>query len=301
MNHRISDSFKSARNLENIQRHQKLVAGLQERISTGKRINRPSDDPAGAEIVLNLKTSMAEIEQFKRSAAAANQKLVAADDVLAGYTKLLDRTRSLVAQGLSGTASQTAQNALAAELESIRERVLSTANARYGDEYLFGGTRQDAPPFDPVTATPAPTPASAQYVQVEPGANAIPVGITAERVFSDGASNVLTDLNAAITALRGTGNPSADHATLENTMSRLQIYANSASVAQAEIGANMNITELAQERLTADTQSFAERVSGIEDADLAESVVGLADAQRALEATLQATAASRRSLFDYLG
>ena len=301
MTYRVTDSLNSANSAARINSQRGLLNVLQERIASGKRINRPSDDPNGAEVVIKLRTSQTEIEQFKRSAASANQKLTASDDALNGYENILDRVKTLVAQGLSGTATQTARESLATEIGSLRERILNTANSKSGDEYLFGGSRQNEPPFDPATATASATAANARYIQIEPGTNAIAVGVTAEAVFGDANSDIFKDLDAAIAALRGTGDDAADHTTLETTMSRLKIYADSASVAHAKIGANMNITELAQEHLTGDYQSLDERANEIEGADFAETAVKLAEAQRALDATLQVTANGRRSLFDFLG
>lgn len=301
MNFRVTDSFSRANTKARINAQRNVLSVLQERIASGKRVNRPSDDPAGAGLVLNLRTSQAEIEQFKRSASFAGQKLTAADDVLSNYAKILDRVKTLTAQGMSDTTTQQARNALATELETLRGTILNTANSKYNDEYLFGGTRQNAPPFDPATYAPAAISSNAQYVQIEPGANAIAVGVTAETIFSDPVSNVFNDLDAAAAALRGTGDAAADRATLENMMSRLKIYADAASLAQAKIGANMNGVEITLERLNGDFISLDERAGQIEDADFAETAVQLAEAQRALEATLQVTANGRRSLFDFLG
>lgn len=301
MTYRITDSFSSANTTARINAQRSLLGVLQERISSGKRINRPSDDPSGAEMVLKLRTSQAEIEQFKRSAGSVGQKLTAADDTLSSYETVLDRVKTLMAQGLSDTTTQEAKNALATEIQALRERILSAANTKNGDEYLFGGTRQNAPPFNPANAAPAAAPTNPQYVQIEPGASAIASGVTAETIFSDANSTIFADLDAAISALRGTGNAATDHATLENTMSRLKIYSDAASLAHAKIGASMNIAEIAQERLGSDFLSLDERANDIEGDDFAETALKLAEAQRSLDATLQVAATQRRSLFDFLG
>lgn len=275
---------------------------LQERLTSGKRINRPSDDPSGASAVIRLRTSQNEIEQFKRSADFSNQRLTATDDSLSSYENVLQRVRTLTAQGLSDTTTQQGKNSIATEIEALRGRILNVANSKYGDEYLYGGSRQNSPPFDPTTAAPNATPANPQYIQIEPGANAIAVGVTAETVFSDATSNIFTDLNNAVLALRGTGDPVADRATLETTMSRLATYNDLATIAHAKVGANMNITTIAQERLGSDSLSFDERINNIEGDNFAESAIDLAETQSALEATLQMAAnTGRRSLFDYLG
>ena len=301
MNIRVSDSSTSFNLASRINGQRSVLSVLQERISSGKRINRPSDDPNGAEVVMNLKTSQKEIEQFKRSAATANQKLTAADSALNSYETVLDRLRALTTNALSGSTTQTSRNALASEMEALGERVLSIANLKNGDEFLFGGTRQNAAPFDPSTAAPSATPATASYVQIEPGTTAIAVGVTAETVFSDATSTIFKDLKAAVTALRGTGDATTDRASIENTMSRLSVYADLSGVARTRVGVSMNTAETAQGRLSDDSFSIEERVQSIESADFAETAIQLAEAQNVLEATLQVAAKGRRSLFDFLG
>jgi flagellar hook-associated protein 3 FlgL len=301
MNLRIVDSTSNSDLKSRINMQRGRISVLNERIATGKRINRPSDDPGGTQKVLNLRTSQVEIEQFKANAHAASQKLTFADDSLNGYETVMDRVRTLVAQGMSGTGTPTTQASIAAEVESLRGRVLNIANTKNGNEYIFGGTRQIAPPFDPVTAVPAATPTTAQYVQIEPGTNAIAVGVTADKIFADATSNIFTDLDAAIAALRGTGDPIADRATLESTMGRLSIYRDQVTSAHATVGANMNATDLALDNLTMSSLALDERASSIEDADYAETALGLADAQRNLDAILQIAARGTRSMFDFMG
>ena len=302
MNLRVTDNINGSESIARINAQRSRLGVLQERISTGKRINRASDDPSGAEAVINLKTTQTQIEQFARNANTASAKLTATDGALNEYENILTRLKTLVSQGLSDTTAQSARNALATEVDSLRSRVLSLANTKHGDEYLFGGTRQNAPPFDQATAASAGTPASARYVQIEPGANAIAVGVTAEAVFSDADSTIFADLTAAAAALRGTGDAAADKAALQNTMNRLGVYSGLSDVARIRVGVNMNVAETTIERLTNDSLSLDERISSIETADFAETALEFTNAQRVLEATLQVSAGqNRRSLFDFIG
>jgi flagellar hook-associated protein 3 FlgL len=300
MNYRIADRTSNAEFASRINSQRSLMAVMQERATTGKRINRASDDPAGAQAVLNLRTSQSEIEQFQRSAESANQKLVMADDSLNTLGNLMDHVRTLVAQAMSDTTTPEARNAIATEIEGLRGRILSTANTKNGEEYLFGGTRQNAPPFDPVTAAPAAASTTAQYSQIEPGATAIATGVTADKIFSDAASNIFTDLTAAVEALRGAWD-SDDQSTVRNTMVRMDVYNHQIMSAQAQIGTNMNAADIAKENLSVSFLTLDERASSIEDADFAETALGMTQAQSTLEAILQVAARGRRSLFDYLG
>lgn len=298
---RVTEQARSLNLTSRINKQNSDLSVLKERLVTGKKINRPSDDPQGASAAFNLRTSLNEIAQFKRVAQSANQKLTASDDALSGYQNVLERVRTLVTKGMSDTTTQESRDALATEIEALRGRILTVANTKYGDDYLFGGTRQNAPPFDPTTAVAAATPAAKQYVQIEPGATAVAVGTTADALFADATSTIFEDLTAAVTALRGTGDAAADRATLDNTMIRLNVFSNLAQVAHVEVGVTMNATELVQDRLISDSLSVEMRLDDIEADDFAKSALGLTEAQNALEATLQVAAGNRRSLLDFLG
>lgn len=297
---RVTDSNTNSSSVSRINSHRAQISVLQERLATGKRINRPSDDPFGAEAVINIRTSQNEIRQFKRNAEAVNLQLSAADESIGSYQNLVDRIKTLISQGLSDTTTQEGRNSIATEIESLRERVLSVANQKYDGEYLFGGVRQSEPPYDPTTGLPSALPTGSRYVQIEPGTNAIATGVTADTFLSDSVSDIFSDLDAAVTALRGTGDPVADRAALQNSFARAEVYSDLSNSARSRIGATVNITESAIERLSEDFLTFDQRASNIEGADFAETVVELTESQSALEATLQMIANGRRSLFDYL-
>ena len=298
---RVPDSFRPTNFTTQINTHRGRVAILQERITTGRRINRPSDDPVGAGAVLNIRTSQSEIDQFRRSAENANVKLSVVDGVLNTFSEFLERVRTKVTQGFNSTATQQTKEILAVELESLRSAILGIANRQAGGEYIFGGIRQDSAPFDETTGAPNPNPTVARFAQIEPGANAIATGAIAEDIFSDATSDIFADIDASITALRGTGDEVADKAALENTINRLTIYSDQSAIAQSKIGGNMALTTAAQERLTTDYLNLNAQANSIENADFTESAIEFAEAQNALNASLQVVANRQRSLIDFLG
>ena len=286
---------------ERINMNRLRINRLQEQIASGKRINRPSDDPIGAELVINLKTTRDQIAQYQKVSVTALQKLTAADNAFNNYQLNLDRAKTLISSGLSDITGQSSRDALADELEALRQGFISFANTRNGNEFLFGGNRQNVPPVDPVTGVPAATPTTAQYVQIEPGTNALAVGTTAESFMIDSGVTIFEDLDLAIAALRGTGDPVADQATLTNAMTRLTVFQDRAAEARSRIGVNMQSVERAKDRLSTVDLSVLESISNVEDADFAEAALELGQAQTALEATLAIAARSQRSLIDFLG
>lgn len=297
---RVTDSSISSTLASRVGAQRQRLTSLQEQISTGKRINRPSDDPAGAGAVLRLKTSQAEAEQFKSSADAVNDQLTYADTTLDSYQQTLDRIKTLLTQGASDTTTSQQQAVIATEIDSLRQQILSVANASHNGEYVFGGTRQNAPPYDSTTAAPSAIPSATQLVQVEPNAAPIAAGVRAETIFADANGTIFDALSSASAALRGTGNAAADKATLLATLDRLGDFADQANIARTNVGASMNAASAASDRLSNASLSYQAGAQTLEQVDFAQAATDLAAAQNALDASLQASRFGRQSLIDFL-
>lgn len=298
---RVTDAGANAKLTAQITAATQRISTAQEQISTGKRINRPSDDPASAEVVLRLRTSQTVVEQFNRNAGAAKDALLAADGVLEVYQQALDRARALLSQGASDTTSAAGKQTIAAEIDGIRERLLALANTRYDEGYLFGGTRQSAPPYN-TTGVPAATPASPQLIQIDPDGSPVTTGIPAETVFSDANGTIFAALTAAATALRGTGNAAADQTTVLTQLDRVTAFTDLAGVGRTIIGASLRRVEAAGSRLEQSSLSLEEAAQRLETADFAGAAVKLSESGRALDAILQTAAQiGRRSLIDLIG
>jgi flagellar hook-associated protein 3 FlgL len=301
MNIRITDSSLAANLSARISSNRLRVDQAQEQVSSGKRINRPSDDPFGADAVLRLRTSQANIEQFQRNADAVNDGLQTSDSAMESYEQLLDRGRSLMTQGASDLSTPAQRQSIATEIDSIRQTMIGIANGRGADRYSFGGTRQDVSPFD-ANGTPAATAASAQLVQIEPGGAPIVAGVTAESIFSNGGGTVFASLANAASALRGTGNPAADRTSMLATMDNLVTFTSQATTARVQLGASMSTVDAANNRMQGQSLSAQSSASRYESADLGEAALQLTQADRAYQAALQASSfAGRHSLLDYLG
>lgn len=298
---RVTDSINNSNLIAQIGRQRQRLSVAQEQVSSGRRINRPSDDPAGAEAVIRLRSTQVELEQFRKSAGSAGDKLTHADSLISDFQLKLDRVRTVLAQGVSDTTTQDARNALATEIDSLRQQILNLANSTSNGEYVFGGTRQNVLPFDSA-GNPAATPTQTQQQQIEPNATPIATGVIAESVFSDATGTIFAELTNAAAALRGTGNPAADRTTLQGVQSRIAVFASQSNDAQGRIGANQQHVSDVLTRLDRTHFALEESAQNIEGVDLAEAAIAFTEAQTALEATLQTSARfGRRSLLDFLG
>ena len=111
---RISTRQIYTQGIEAFQQQQQKLARLQQQISTGIRLNKPSDDPAAASKVLELEQSLSLNLQFQSNINLAAERLQQQDTVLAAYDNLLIRVRELAVQGNNAPLDTTARAAIAA-------------------------------------------------------------------------------------------------------------------------------------------------------------------------------------------
>jgi flagellar hook-associated protein 3 FlgL len=283
-------------------RQRQRIAAAQEQVASGKRINRPSDDPYGAAAVIQIRSSQAVLEQFSRNARAADTALTVADGALDSYEQMLDRASSLLAQGVSDITTPEARRAIANEIDGLRLRALNVANLQSDGHYVFGGTRQDVPPVDPVTVTLAVSSTSPRVIQVEQDAPPITAGVTADFVFSNSDGTIFNTLAAVAAALRGTVDPVADQAAMQTGLEQLEAFGEQARTARTTLGKSFNMVEDATARIEQASLALESNAQEVESADFARAATDLVEAERALEAILESEAhRGRRTLLDIIG
>ena len=116
-------------------------------ISSGKRIETPSDDPLGMANVLVYRTELNTFDQFKKTIDYSKGWLSRMDSILQDMDDLLGRASELAVQESSATASPETRDGAAEEIKQIRDMILGDANSKYGNKYLFGGTMTQNKPF----------------------------------------------------------------------------------------------------------------------------------------------------------
>ena len=145
---RISSSMAYRQALADIRLNQREIARLQDSIGSGLRIQKPSDDPAGASRALDLNETLGRIEQYQSSSRRADQRLALEDSTLDGVQNLLQRVKELALAANSGAQTAETRHAYRAELEERFEELVDLANVRDSNgDYLFSGFQGDTKPF----------------------------------------------------------------------------------------------------------------------------------------------------------
>ena len=125
------------------------VARLQEQIGTGRRIMRPSDDPSGSVQLVKLNTELSKIESYQKNIAAVTSALSFEEVALNSANDVLLRVRELTIQGQTGTLAQSDRDAIANEIDILREQLLSIGNIQNAEgDYIFAGTASNKPAYD---------------------------------------------------------------------------------------------------------------------------------------------------------
>ena len=131
-----------------MQDQQARVQQTELQIASGLRVSKPSDDPAAAVKVLDLKAGLDTLEQYSRNSAIAEASLGFEESVVANVNNTLQRIRELAVQGNNSTYQDRDKQSIAQEIYQRLDELVSLANTRDSQgEYIFGGFKVDSPPF----------------------------------------------------------------------------------------------------------------------------------------------------------
>jgi flagellar hook-associated protein 3 FlgL len=144
---RVTSQSIANQAIENIQLASERLAKAQEVATTGRRINQISDDPIGSVRVLRLRGFGSSLEQFKRNIDHAQPFLEQTDSTLSNVTDGINRAKELALSMANDTVTASDRQAAAAELHQIYLNLLSQANTKVENQYIFGGFATDAQPF----------------------------------------------------------------------------------------------------------------------------------------------------------
>jgi flagellar hook-associated protein 3 FlgL len=148
MSMRITQGLLYSRALNDVQRGLFRYSQLQQEVASGRRISRPSDDPAAALRVLPLRSDIRNLEQLSGNVSLARETLDTSTASLEDASTLMQRVRELTTQASNGTMSESDRQSIGAEVDQLLSQLVGIGNSRRGDRYLFGGTANGTSPFE---------------------------------------------------------------------------------------------------------------------------------------------------------
>jgi flagellar hook-associated protein 3 FlgL len=294
---RITQRMMSEASLVSIQTSLSRLSKTQEQITTGKVLNRPSDSPTDTTTAMRLRASIAQQKQFARNAQDGQGWLNLADSTLQGVNTLVSRARDLALQGANASNdTPAAREALAAEVDQIRQSVLTSANTMYLDRPLFGGVTSGQVAFSQ-TGNVITYAGTAGSVDRAIGPNAsVSVNVDGVAAFGPNGSSVFDDLAALSTALR-----SGDTVGITNALGTLKASQERIQAAVSDVGARESRVDKAVDTANDAVLSLTTQLSSVQDVDIAKATVDMQSQQVAYQAALAVTAkVVQPSLLDFL-
>ena len=288
---------------------QARLAETQERISTGRNYLKPSDAPDQVAALDRLESSVRKADQYTKNIAAVNDKLSLQELAITSVNDDLIRAKELLIQGANGTLDQTTKEALAIELDSIYNNLISVGNSKDTDgSYLFSGFIQGTPPFsasnDPLIGSFNDFFAgndAIQTVAIDDG-YAIDVGLPGSKLFSGfkdeagDSTNLFKVIKQATNALR-----TSDEAGIRSAIDSVSNGFDHINVKLTQVGSKMRVTETQTQILDERTLTLESMISSVKDLDYISAVTELKNQSLALEAGQASFAQiSNLSLFNYI-
>ncbi|WP_045727451.1 flagellar hook-associated protein FlgL [Xanthomonas sp. GPE 39] len=151
MSTRISSGMIFNQSLNTMIDKQARIAHLQEQLSTGQRLVTAADDPVAFGTAVTMDRADAALAQFGQNANIVQNRLNLQENTLSQAGSLMARVNDLTVQANSGALNTSDRKAIASELKSLHDSLLSLSNSTDGSgRYLFGGTADGNPPFSMV-------------------------------------------------------------------------------------------------------------------------------------------------------
>ncbi|WEO78961.1 flagellin [Cryobacterium sp. SO2] len=280
----------------NLQASAQKLAMLQEQSSSLKTISRASDDPARAANALAVRADQRATAQYSRNAENGDGWLSAVDTALGASTTILNQVRDLTVQGANaGTMTPAAKEAIAVQIDGLKQDLLMQANATYLGRTVFAGN-SDAGAVYATDGTYTGGGASAVLRRVGPDST-VQVDANGAAIFGTGADSVFTLLDNISADLRST-DPTV---TVSDRLATIDTHLTGVIAANAEVGARQARIETASTSLTKLTGTLEAQRVQLEDADLATVILDLKLQEVAYQSALSVTArVIQPTLMDFL-
>ncbi len=275
---RITQNMLSHQFLRNMNLSLTNMQKLQQQFSSGKKVSKPSDDPVVAVRSIQLNSQLKEFAQYQRNLDTAVKWMDTTDSVIQEANSIFKTIREKLVQGSNGPLDDQSREAIAKEMEQLKEQLGSIANTSIAGRFIFGGTEVDKPVYDknmiPFTNGGFNN-GNPEKIEVELGKGImIDINVNGKDLFgygdpNNGNKNVFQLMDDIVTTLN---TPGGDASPL---LDKLQAHENNFLKVSSHLGANRNRVELIERRMEDQVLITTENLSNEEDADLAEVIMNL--------------------------
>ena len=309
---RITNNMLSQNLLSNLETSQNQMYDLQNQLSSGLKLTKPSDDPVGAEQAINYNSNIASVAQSQKNCTQALSFMNTTDGAMGNITSMVQQIRTLTVQAADDVNQGTPRLDIKTEVDQITQQLQTVANTQIGNKYIFGGTNTTT---EPLASLGSAWTGNDDPINFNVGNNvAVNIAVDGNKLFeqapgttnADGTATkgllaTLSDLSNALAGKDPTGTAFTDDpTTATNALTANQKIQNAISSALGNLDGNLdNITALRSDlgarvnRVTAissqlDTTStnLQQSLSNVQDADMAKTIMNFQNQQNVFNAAL---------------
>jgi flagellar hook-associated protein 3 FlgL len=299
---RITSNMIAAQQMTALQTNASLMQQAQARLSSGKRLNAASDDPAAAMSVMGTGSALRALEQYRTNVKRASDRIDLEDGVLSQLGDLISRVKELAVSQAGDSATDQTRGIANAEVQQIFHQIIQLGNTKFGNEFLFGGDQSMTAPF-----SDSGSGASLDYTSTNPqGQRSIGIGEgqtiapthDGTQVFLDtGVLDAVKDVVHSLDSTSGT----YGKAGIAAAMTKLDNAFDAVQGVVGDTGALGNRLTSVGQNLDALSNNLTSFKSDLEDVDVETAMTELTNRQVAYQAALLATSkVTSLNLSDYL-
>ena len=271
---------------------------IDEKVSSGKNFNRPSDDPISLVSALGFRTALSRVEQYQSNTETGNLWLSLSETALSQASDLAKQAQDIANQIGYGTQTDETRTLAAAEIDQLLDQAISLGNTQVAGKYIFAGYRTSTAPFSKTTVGGVETVVyngDTNDFQIQIGTNEqLTVGKNGQTVFVD--SNLFTALENLKQAIINNDLPS-----IQQQADILQGTEDSLETQLADLGIRQNRLKDKQDLLAKWSTNIQDQISNLENVDYNQAILELQQKQTAYEIALQSAAKiSQLSLLNFL-
>lgn len=297
MGTRITQNMLNTQLMRNLNSNMIRMDNSQNQLATGKRINKPSDDPVGIAFGLRYRSEISANDQYESNANAAVSWMDYTDVTLGQAGDVLQRVRELTVEAASGTNSAESLSAIKSEITQLAEQIVTIGNSEFNGKQVFNGQFTDKKPYTLENAENEVT--DDKDINFELGAGVkIGISVTGNKVFGEAGMKdnlffVLKDIQNKMEA--------GDNKGLSDSIESLDKRMDAFLEIRADIGAKSNRIEMIQDRLKDIGINLQTLQSKTEDADVAAVITSLKTDENVYNSSLDVGAKLiKPSLIDFL-
>ncbi len=263
--------------------------------TSGRRIERPSDDPAGSRRALLAKAAAEDYSIGRAKIDQAGAEHQRRELALAEMTTRLSRAREVALAMANATMSASERTAAAAEVTEIKQTLIELGNTKFLDRYLFAGSATDAPAFAATGAYQG----NADEITIDlPGGVDAPVTADGGELLrgTAGDQDVVGALDGLIAGLQ-----TNDVSVIRTGLDELAASIDHVIQSRSELGADVGLLENLDAIFESAESALEDRRAQLEEVDIVEAYSAVVQTRQAYEQALQVTAKSRTpSIFELL-